>query len=164
MFRSLFLILIFVLSSCSTLNQETHLRPFKTDGCSLYPDGSWLHCCIAHDLAYWAGGDHAEKDLADQELGLCVEKATTKRNAEVMMNGVKFGGGPNNLFPWAWGYGWTKNLGYKKLSPYQSLEVLNRADTIVPEVREYEARLTNAQLSYILKSYQNLLQKKEGLR
>src|SRR5687767_10446939 len=36
---------------------------FPTDGCSAFPDGTlsdatlWQHCCVEHDLAYYAGGN-----------------------------------------------------------------------------------------------------------
>lgn len=36
------------------------IRPFTSDGCSVFPDGTyahrdlWLGCCHAHDLSYYA--------------------------------------------------------------------------------------------------------------
>ncbi len=38
------------------------LRPFTSDGCSLFPDGTtrdrtrWCDCCMGHDIACWQGG------------------------------------------------------------------------------------------------------------
>ena len=43
------------------------LRPFVSDGFSVFPDGAirqstlWLKCCIAHDLDYWKGGSYEER-------------------------------------------------------------------------------------------------------
>ncbi|WP_216662021.1 hypothetical protein [Niveibacterium sp. COAC-50] len=42
------------------------LKPFTTDGCSSFPDGTpwqqtlWLDCCVKHDIAYWIGGTKEE--------------------------------------------------------------------------------------------------------
>src|SRR5271169_6094597 len=42
------------------------LKPFTTDGCSDFPNGTpehqdlWLTCCIQHDLAYWMGGTYKD--------------------------------------------------------------------------------------------------------
>jgi len=50
------------------------LKPFTTDGCSAFPDGTpahrdlWLNCCIQHDLAYWKGGTHTERLNADRRV------------------------------------------------------------------------------------------------
>ena len=50
------------------------LKPFTTDGCSSFPDGTlnhktlWLKCCTAHDKAYWKGGTYQERIIADQAL------------------------------------------------------------------------------------------------
>lgn len=155
MLWSFFLILVLFISSCATTKKkDIHLRPFKTDGCTLYPDGNWLHCCIAHDMDYWIGGSYAEKEKADDELGACV--AETKGNAKLMIEGVHFGGGPNDVLPWAWGYGWTKNPGYMALSEKQLYEVEVQLETVIPGVRELESRLSTKQLSYVLKRFQRL--------
>jgi len=45
----------------ATVNAES-IKPFTSDGCSMFPDGTleqkelWLSCCTAHDYAYWQGG------------------------------------------------------------------------------------------------------------
>src|SRR5882762_2733440 len=68
-----------VLSACAS---EGPLRPFSTDGCSLFPDHSliskadWCQCCVAHDLAYWRGGTADARLKADQELSACVRRMT----------------------------------------------------------------------------------------
>ncbi len=66
---ALLLLLAALLAGCASPNT---LRPFTTDGCSLYPDRSastgkdWCACCVAHDRAYWRGGTEAERLKADE--------------------------------------------------------------------------------------------------
>jgi len=38
-------------------------KPFKSDGCTLFPDLWFKHCCKDHDYAYWAGHDELEGDV-----------------------------------------------------------------------------------------------------
>ena len=99
------------------------LRPFSTDGCSLFPDRSlisnadWCQCCLAHDLAYWRGGTSAARLKADQELGACVLRATgDKALADLMYAGVRAGGGPHFYTPYRWGYGWPYGRSYEALT------------------------------------------------
>jgi len=97
------------------------LRPFTTDGCSLFPDGGsetcWADCCVAHDRAYWRGGTASERVLADRELRQCVAGRGKPRLAGLMYWGVRLGGMP--LFPtwYRWGYGWGYGRGYEPLAP-----------------------------------------------
>lgn len=99
------------------------LRPFTTDGCSLFPDGwpteqdTWLECCVEHDKAYWLGGTEQERLRADRNLRDCVLDATGDSHlAELMYAGVRAGGHP--LFPtwYRWAYGWPMGRGYRPLS------------------------------------------------
>ncbi len=99
------------------------LRPFTSDGCSLFPDGTlkdrtlWCDCCLSHDMAYWQGGTTAERKKADKALRACVlERTHDKALAATMYLGVRAGGMP--AFPawYRWGYGWTYGRGYKALS------------------------------------------------
>lgn len=50
------------------------LKRFDLDnpGCTMWPEGSWHHCCVAHDYTYADGGPLWVKIKADWELGLCV--------------------------------------------------------------------------------------------
>jgi len=89
------------------------LRPFTTDGCSLFPDRDpvrhveWRECCVEHDMAYWRGGTEAERLHADEALRACVAQRTgDTRLAELMFRGVRAGGAA--VFPtwYRWAYGW----------------------------------------------------------
>ena len=99
------------------------MRPFSTDGCSLFPDraligkSDWCSCCLAHDLAYWRGGTIETRLNADQELKACVHKATSNDAlAELMFAGVRSGGGPYFFTPYRWGYGWPFGKLYEALT------------------------------------------------
>jgi len=115
------------------------LQPFRTDGCSDFPDGNlehktlWLNCCIAHDLAYWLGGTFAEREAADRALVQCVTKVGEPEIAKLMMAGVRVGGSPYWPTPFRWGYGWSywdgpSLRGYKTLTPEEETE----AKTMLP--------------------------------
>jgi hypothetical protein len=100
------------------------LRPFTSDGCSLFPDralvgkADWCSCCLAHDLAYWRGGTEAERLAADRAFEACVLTRTAdKVLATMMFNGVRAGGGPQLDTSFRWGYGWAYGRGYKALAP-----------------------------------------------
>lgn len=105
------------------------LKPFTTDGCSAFPDGTpdqkslWIECCIRHDLAYWKGGTYDERLEADQSLETCVSQVGEPEIAQLMLAGVRVGGSPYFPTTYRWGYGWPYPRGYKALSRDDSLEV-----------------------------------------
>ena len=107
------------MAACS---DEDSLKPFTTDGCSAFPDGTlehrelWLVCCTAHDLAYWQGGTSAERQQADQALHSCVARSGESEIAALMLAGVRAGGSPYFPTQFRWGYGWPYPRGYKALS------------------------------------------------
>jgi len=107
-------------TSCSS---NKILKPFTSDGCSLFPDRSlinedeWGDCCFEHDIAYWQGGTKEEREQADKLFKECI---LSKTQDEVLTNtmyvGVRFGGNP--YFPtwYRWGYGWNYQRGYAPLN------------------------------------------------
>jgi hypothetical protein len=112
--------LIALLSGCAS---TTTLRPFTTDGCSLFPDRSpatgkdWCACCVTHDWAYWRGGSAAERLKADQALQACVlAKTDDEALALLMYRGVRLGGSPYLPSPFRWGYGWGYGRFYTELA------------------------------------------------
>ncbi|MBU0674293.1 MAG: FAD-binding oxidoreductase [Proteobacteria bacterium] len=106
-----------------------NLKPFTTDGCSSFPDGTmdqqslWVHCCIRHDLAYWKGGLIGERTAADQALERCVTRVGEPEIARIMLAGVRVGGSPYFPTPYRWGYGWPYLRGYKALSKEEKEQV-----------------------------------------
>jgi protein tyrosine phosphatase (PTP) superfamily phosphohydrolase (DUF442 family) len=109
------------------------LRPFTSDGCSLFPDGTikdrtkWCDCCLNHDIAYWQGGTAADRRKADETLRDCVRDRTNDKGlAETMYVGVRAGGHPAFPAEYRWGYGWTYGRGYAALSDAEKQQVLER--------------------------------------
>jgi hypothetical protein len=80
-------------------------HPFTTDGCSLWPDSTWGHCCLAHDVVYWCGGSSDERSKADADLSACVSNEFGGMGP-LMWLGVRAGGVWWLPAPWRWGYGW----------------------------------------------------------
>lgn len=118
--------------ACSST--ESELRPFSSDGCSLFPDSSlisesdWCSCCFEHDLAYWRGGTAAEREQADSVLKDCVaEKAGNESLAIMMYEGVRLGGSPYFYSWYRWGYGWGYERKYQALSPAE----VETADSLI---------------------------------
>ena len=112
----------FILLFSSGVLADT-LRPFTTDGCSLFPNGLpnhkdlWLECCIQHDKTYWLGGTRAERKAADRALSTCVAQVNEPRIAKLMLGAVRVGGSPYWFSPFRWGYGWPYGRGYQPVSP-----------------------------------------------
>ena len=114
-------IIILIVSVNSCISTRT-LKPFSSDGCSLFPDRSlmneedWCECCVEHDKAYWQGGTEEERKLADSIFRECIlAKTQDEALAEIMYRGVRIGGSP--YFPtwYRWGYGWNFQHGYAPL-------------------------------------------------
>jgi prolyl oligopeptidase len=93
--------------------RHPRLEPFRSDGCSLFPDQdyqsrtSWCGCCVRHDWAYWQGGSAAERKAADSALAACVRARTGDETlARAVYAGTRAGG--PEIFPawYRWGYGW----------------------------------------------------------
>jgi hypothetical protein len=102
---------------------DAAIRPFTTDGCSDFPDGTprnrqlWRDCCVAHDRAYWRGGAYGERLEADRALRACVAAVGEPAVAQIMLAGVRVGGSPWWPTRYRWGYGWPWPRGYRELTP-----------------------------------------------
>lgn len=101
------------------------IKPFTSDGCSVFPDGVfdyralWLSCCIEHDRAYWKGGTYKQRIDADLALRKCVNEVGQPVIANLMLAGVRVGGSPFIPSKFRWGYGWPFPSGYKTLTTEQ---------------------------------------------
>lgn len=117
--RILTLLPLLTLVGCAS---SSKLRPFTTDGCSLFPNGTseykdlWLDCCIKHDYRYWMGGTKAERLKADIDLRDCIAAIGQSNTAKWMLRGVRAGGTPYLPTSFRWGYGWHYFRGYKPLT------------------------------------------------
>ena len=78
-------IVIALLLALAGCRSDPGLKPFTSDGCSLFPDRAlisgddWCDCCFEHDIAYWRGGTRAEREAADAALRDCVAEKTGDR-------------------------------------------------------------------------------------
>jgi hypothetical protein len=103
-----FLIVLLIAST----SQANELKPFTTDGCSLWIDGTmeqpnlWRHCCVAHDLDYWQGGTEAQREQSDERIQACVKEAQGSGMANYIHTNVRWGGSPYWMNYYRWGYGW----------------------------------------------------------
>lgn len=121
-----FLLLLATACTLTWLDQQPpaqEIADFSSDGCSLFPDKSlinsddWCACCFEHDIAYWKGGTEAERLAADIQLRDCVLKSTGDAAlAEMMYQGVRFGGSPYFMNWYRWGYGWNYERKYQPLT------------------------------------------------
>lgn len=81
---------------------------FKSDGCSLFPDGDYRNCCVEHDKAYYFGGSRRERRRADNQLYKCVAATKGFQHkiiAPMMWVGVRVGGVSFLPTPFRWGFG-----------------------------------------------------------
>ncbi len=98
------------------------LKPFTSDGCSAFPEGTieqnqlWLSCCEQHDYVYWKGGTYQQRLDADKALRACVAGVGEKEVALLMLAGVRVGGTPFLPTKFRWGYGWSYPRFYGALS------------------------------------------------
>jgi hypothetical protein len=92
----------------SSYDASTFPAGFKSDGCSLFPDGDYRDCCVAHDLVYFSGGSWKARWQADNQLRKCVadKKGFQHKPLSIMMwLGVRAGGVPWLPMPFRWGFG-----------------------------------------------------------
>jgi hypothetical protein len=112
--------------------QAKEIKPFTTDGCSAFPNGTdkqnelWLACCTLHDIAYWQGGTYQERVNADNALNTCVKQVGEPTIAALMLAGVRVGGTPYLPTPFRWGYGWPYLRGYKPISKEEKKSITTR--------------------------------------
>jgi len=114
------------------------LADFKSDGCSMFPDGSYYSCCYLHDFAYWPGGTAQEKASADEALRACVrEHSGSGFLAGVMYRGVRMGGGPGHHTTYRWGFGWPfpYRRDYGPLTPEERQQVADKTRALCASLR-----------------------------
>ncbi|WP_051208173.1 hypothetical protein [Saccharospirillum impatiens] len=136
------LIVITLLIACIAEASGDELRPFTSDGCSAFPDGTiwqnelWLECCTEHDYAYWKGGSYKEREAADFALRECVAQVGEREIALLMLSGVRVGGTPLLPTTFRWGYGWTYPKWYGELTAGE----LQQVEATVSQARDREYR------------------------
>jgi hypothetical protein len=124
--RFIFVLVIFFLSVAVCAED---IKPFTSDGCSAFPDGTlnqkelWLSCCTAHDYAYWQGGTYEDRLVADKQLQQCVVEVGEPQIAKLMLAGVRVGGSPYFPTSFRWGYGWSYPRLYKALTVEEQKQI-----------------------------------------
>ncbi|MBA6352898.1 hypothetical protein [Colwellia sp. BRX9-1] len=123
------IVFVFILLLFSVTVKADNIKPFTSDGCSSFPDGTfdhkelWLSCCTAHDYAYWQGGTYEERLVADKELHQCVSKTGEPQIAKLMLAGVRVGGSPYFPTSFRWGYGWSYPRWYNVLTEAERKQI-----------------------------------------
>lgn len=105
-------LVIVILGLYSTISFSNELKPFFTDGCTMFVDGTkerpglWRHCCVEHDLRYWFGGSQKDLDSTDLRLKSCVNDVAGPTWAELIYVGVRMGhhSPVKNKTHWSWGW------------------------------------------------------------
>lgn len=111
---------------------EINFANFKSDGCSLFPDGDYRNCCVAHDRAYYGGGSWTARWRADKNLYKCVAATKGFQHkiiAPLMWLGVRVGGLHFLPTPFRWGFG-RKKIKVKDLIPTPTTRLPEKADKI----------------------------------
>ncbi|MDX2368398.1 MAG: hypothetical protein QNK36_08345 [Colwellia sp.] len=120
------------LTFLSQIVQADTLKPFTSDGCSAFPDGTfehktlWLQCCQRHDFDYWQGGTYQQRLASDNRLKMCVSQVGEPTIAALMLAGVRVGGTPYLPTSFRWGYGWR----YPRLYGALSIEELAQVEKL----------------------------------
>jgi len=134
-----FLIVLFIAHA----GHANELKPFATDGCSLWIDGTmerpnlWRHCCVAHDLDYWQGGSEEQRKQSDERIQACVNEAQGSGMADYIYKNVRWGGSPYWMNYYRWGYGWDYldglwPRGYKVPTPEEQVQI----DQLLPAAHQ----------------------------
>lgn len=94
------------------------LRPFETDYCTGFPEGTrsnpdlWKHCCIEHDLHFWAGGSIQARRRADRRIKECITEAGAPGIGKLMYLGIRLGAlSPFKIKKKKWGNAWVDGRG-----------------------------------------------------
>lgn len=141
------LLLIFSLSH-SAFAESPVLNSFETDYCTNYAEGTfeepdlWKHCCLIHDMFFWAGGSKKDRDLADLDLKKCIEATGADHQARLIYLAVRAGSYSPIKYPKKmWNNGWNDHRSPRPLSQDDIIlieqEILNGHDYIRAEIKDY---------------------------
>jgi hypothetical protein len=121
---------IFPYAECSA-----NMTPFSSDYCTSYVEGTrqqpqlWKHCCLEHDLYFWAGGSLDDRKAIDLRLKSCVAATGARTQAELMYLAVSIGGtSPIRFKTKQWGHGWGERERYLSLSASETQLVIEEVE------------------------------------
>lgn len=130
------LILLASLISCAAIAQNNgNLKPFLTDYCTGYAEGTrqkpdlWKHCCVEHDLYFWAGGSRDDRKQTDLRLRHCVEATGEMEVARLIYAAVTIGGAsPIRFKTKEWGHAFEKRERYLSLTQQETALVIEHLE------------------------------------
>lgn len=103
------LVAIPIVAIGQTRDPQTVKPDYESDNCSLFPDGNYADCCVAHDAEYFFGGSLKERKAADQRLKKCVRSKNPGWKGKLLSNamyvGVRIGAVSFLPTPFRWGFG-----------------------------------------------------------
>lgn len=117
-----FLIFV-VLYTINTGWASNSLSSFETDYCTNYKEGTktqpelWKHCCLIHDMHFWAGGNKQNRYDSDVELKSCIEETGSPYVARLMYMAVRAGSySPIKYSNKKWNHGWKGRATFESLT------------------------------------------------
>lgn len=142
------LIIICLFINHSSFAGDSQLSSFETDYCTNYAEGTnenpeqWKHCCLIHDMYFWAGGNKQDRYDSDLELRTCIEKTGAFKQARLMYYAVRAGSYSPIKYPKRkWNNGWSERPGYYSLSVEDIYLIENELqsgyDFVTPEIKSY---------------------------
>lgn len=137
----IFILSLSLIASVAWAKKDADLKPFLTDGCTSYAEGTraqpdlWKHCCVEHDLFFWAGGSHAERKETDLRLKSCVEKTGELTHARLIYLGVTIGDtSPIHFKGKQWGHAFEGRERYLSLNEREKASVIHHIEMNNPEL------------------------------
>lgn len=134
--KNLIVLFTLIISSSGLFASEIQaIDNFETDGCSIplkkFAQGNLnkkikkiRFCCVKHDVDYWMGGTHKNREDADEALKVCVDtvippKTLFRSLGAEMKLAVRLGGAPSfvgisSIESYRWGYGYPIGRPYLK--------------------------------------------------
>lgn len=123
------LALLLTLCASGPLKAQSSIKPFQTDGCTLFFDGTlkepelWRDCCVEHDLYYWIGGLKEKQTLADLKLKQCLQNKNAPILSHLMYYAVVLGHFSPIKHRYQWGWGRAKRRNYLPLSDEEKIDL-----------------------------------------
>lgn len=153
----IFICLFMLVSSLSYSAEKEVLKPFLTDYCTAYAEGTrekpelWKHCCVEHDLYFWAGGSKDDRKKTDLRLKSCVEATGAHTQARLIYMAVSIGGSsPIRFKTKQWGHAWEERPRYVSLNENETALVLQYVETlssdVTPELKQSFKEHLNSRL------------------
>jgi len=119
----LLLFVFLIINSGLIFAHSDELEGFMTDYCTGYPEGTlerpqvWKHCCLEHDLYFWAGGSHEDRKTSDLILKECIAETGEEFQSKLIYWAVTAGSySPVKFSNKKWNYGWTDRRSPQRLS------------------------------------------------